>query len=303
MKICQLGQESNNMSWRIVVIANRAKLDLKMNHLVVRSDADTSKIHLSEISILIIENTAVSITAAVLCEMVSRKIKIIFCDQQRNPAAELCCCYGSHDTSMKIKKQIEWKQITKEQVWTEIVTEKISNQQSHLLSLGCIEEELLRAYLIEIKHNDTTNREAHAAKVYFNAIFGKDFSRTQDNLINAALNYGYSIILSAINREIVANGYLTQLGLFHDNMFNQFNLSCDLMEPFRPLVDSKVLSMELPAFEHDQKMEIVDILNNYLFIDGKKHHINNALKIYCKSVLDALNDNDISLIRFARNEL
>ena len=51
-------------------------------------------------------------------------------------------------------------------------------------------------------------------KYTFNALFGKDFTRNDDNPINAALNYGYSLILSTINREIVANGYLTQLGIF-----------------------------------------------------------------------------------------
>ena len=68
-----------------------------------------------------------------------------------------------------------------------------------------------------------------------------------------ALNYGYSIILSSFTREIVANGYITQLGLFHDNMFNQFNLASDLMEPFRPLVDKCVLGMKLEQFEHEEK--------------------------------------------------
>ena len=95
-----------------------------------------------------------------------------------------------------------------------------------------MEAELLQGYLEEITYGDATNREGHAAKVYFNALFGKDFTRTDDLLINTALNYGYSILLSAFNREIVLNGYLTQLGLFHDNMFNRFNLASDLMEPF-----------------------------------------------------------------------
>lgn len=83
----------------------------------------------------------------------------------------------------------------------------------------------------------------HAAKVYFNALFGMDFTRTEESSINAALNYGYGILLSAFNREIVLNGYITQLGLFHNNMFNQFNLGSDLMEPFRTIVDQKVRDM------------------------------------------------------------
>ena len=148
-----------------------------------------------------------------------------------------------------------------------------------------------------------TNREGHAAKVYFNALFGLDFTRTADNNINAALNYGYSIILSAFNREVVSNGYFTQLGLFHDNMFNQFNLSSDLMEPFRPLIDKTVLSMPLLEFEHPEKMQLVNILNREVVIDGKVQYVNNAIKIYCKSIFDALNEDDSSLIRFYRSEL
>ena len=119
--------------------------------------------------------------------------------------------------------------------------------------MGKEEAELLSSYLQQIAWNDETNREGHAAKVYFNALFGLDFTRTEDNLINAALNYGYSIILSSFTREIVANGYITQLGLFHDNMFNQFNLASDLMKPFRPLVDKCVLGMKLEQFEHEEK--------------------------------------------------
>ena len=161
-----------------------------------------------------------------------------------------------------------------------------------------MEAELLQGYLEEITYGDATNREGHAAKVYFNALFGKDFTRTDDLLINAALNYGYSILLSAFNREIVLNGYLTQLGLFHDNMFNQFNLASDLMEPFRPLVDRMVLQMTLVEFEHLQKMELVNLLNKEVIINDRCEFISNAIKIYCKSVFDALEDGDVSLIRF-----
>lgn len=154
-----------------------------------------------------------------------------------------------------------------------------------------------------IAWNDETNREGHAAKVYFNALFGLDFTRTEDNLINAALNYGYSIILSSFTREIVANGYITQLGLFHDNMFNQFNLASDLMEPFRPLVDKCVLEMKLEQFEHEEKMWLVDIQNQEVQIDGKIQYVSNAIKIYCKSVFDALNEDDSALVRFYKIEL
>lgn len=290
------------MSWRIVVISKRAKLDLQLGQMVVRGE-EVTKIVLSEISTILIESTAVSLTTSLIAELAKRKIKVIFCDEKRNPSCELVNYYGSHDTSNKIRKQIAWKQNTKEAVWTEIVTEKIRKQKELLKLLGKEESGLLGSYLREIAWNDRTNREGHAAKVYFNALFGLDFTRTEDNVINAALNYGYSIILSAFTREVVMNGYITELGIFHDNMFNQFNLASDLMEPFRVLVDRQVLTMPLEEFEHEEKMQFVNILNQEVQIDGKVQYVNNAIKIYCKSIFDALNEDDSALIRFYRIEL
>ena len=290
------------MSWRTIVITKRAKLDLQLGFMVVRGE-HTTKVALNEIAVVLIESTAVSLTTSLLAELTKRKVKVIFCDEKRNSSSELVSYYGSHDTSNKIRKQIAWRQNTKEAVWTEIVSEKIRKQKELLELLGKEEAELLSSYLQQIAWNDETNREGHAAKVYFNALFGLDFTRTEDNLINAALNYGYSIILSSFTREIVANGYITQLGLFHDNMFNQFNLASDLMEPFRPLVDKCVLGMKLEQFEHEEKMWLVDILNQEVQIDGKIQYVSNAIKIYCKSVFDALNEDDSALVRFYKIEL
>ncbi len=290
------------MSWRIIVISKRAKLDLQLGYMVVRSD-EVTKIVLSEISTVLIESTAVSLTTSLIAELAKRKIKVIFCDEKRNPSCELVNYYGSHDTSNKIRKQIVWKQNTKEAVWTEIVSEKIRKQKELLDILGKEESKLLASYLTEIEWGDKTNREGHAAKVYFNALFGMNFTRTADCNINAALNYGYSIILSAFTREITANGYLTQLGIFHDNMFNQFNLASDFMEPFRVLIDWKVKQMNLEEFDHDEKLQLVDVLNQEVQIDGRKQYVNNAIKIYCRSVLDALNEDDSSLIQVYEIEL
>lgn len=290
------------MSWRTIVISRSAKLDYKLDYLVVRQE-EITRIHLSEISVLMIESTAVSLTAALLNELMKRKIKVIFCDEKRNPSSELLPYYGSHDTSAKIKKQVAWTEEIKRMVWTEIVTEKIRKQMEFLKMLGKEEYRLLEEYMEQIRPGDLTNREGHAAKVYFNALFGMKFTRTADTPYNAALNYGYGLLLSACNREITANGYITQLGLFHDNMFNQFNLGSDLMEPFRILIDKRVYEIKPEKFEHDEKMQMVDILNREIMIDGKRNYLNNAIKIYCKSVFDAMNEQDISLIRFYRNEL
>ena len=290
------------MSWRTIVIASNAKLDYQMGYMVVRK-ADTTKIHLSEIGTLIVESTAVSMTAALLSELSKKKIKVIFCDEKRNPSSELVSYYGSHDTSAKIRTQITWKEDVKKSVWTEVVTEKIHKQAEHLSFWHLKEADMLYGYINEIEFDDVTNREGHAAKVYFNALFGMDFTRTAENSLNAALNYGYSLILSAFNRSITANGYLTQLGLCHDNMFNPFNLASDLMEPFRPIVDYKVKRMEPVKFEHEEKMEVLTILQEEVQINDRTECMDNAIKIYCKSVFDAINNEDVSLIKFYQYEL
>lgn len=290
------------MSWRTVVISRNAKLDYQIGYLVIRS-SDTIKIHINEISILMIESTAVSMTAYLMNELIKYKVKIIFCDEKRNPSAELLPYYGSHDTSIKIKKQMDWDEDNKQSVWTEIVTEKIYRQACLLQKLGKKQTETLQIYMKEIEFGDITNREGHAAKIYFRALFGNDFTRTDENPINAALNYGYSILLSAFNREIVSNGYLTQIGLCHDNMFNPFNLASDFMEPYRSLVDEKVWFMKPEIFETEEKHEILSILNEEVVIGERREYVSNAIKIYAKSIFDALNDRDISLIKFYKNEL
>ncbi|MGN0424080.1 MAG: type II CRISPR-associated endonuclease Cas1 [Acetatifactor sp.] len=280
------------------MISSRAKLDYQMGYMVIRRE-DVVKVHLSEVSMILIESTAVSLTTALLAELTRQKIKVIFCDEKRNPSSELVAYYGSHDTSNKVRNQIQWTKSAKEAVWTEIVSEKIRKQRDFLYERNSLAEaDLLDTYVKNMAWNDETNREGHAAKVYFNGLFGMEFTRTSDCLINAALNYGYSILLSAFAREVVSNGYITQLGLFHDNMFNHFNLASDLMEPFRILVDRTVVKMNLDQFEHEEKMVLVNILNQEVMTDGKRQYVNNAIKIYCKSVFDALNDEDVSQIRF-----
>ena len=286
------------MSWRTVVISNSAKLDYRMGYMIVRQ-SEIVKIHLSEIALLLIESTAVSLTSALLAELTKKKIKIIFCDEKRNPSSELIPFYGSHDTSAKVRVQVGWRKEIKMSVWTEIVTEKIRKQKELLQKLNYLNEAgLLQEYIREIQFGDATNREGHAAKVYFNALFGKEFSRTNDVPINAALNYGYGIILSLANREIVSNGYITQIGLFHDNMFNAFNLGSDLMEPYRILVDRIVYGSNWEQFDANDKRKMLSLLEQEITISGNKQVLTNAIRIYVRSVFDALCDRNVEEILY-----
>ena len=285
------------MSWRTIVISSRCKLDLKSGYMVIRGET-VKRVVLDEISTVIIESTAVSLTAYLVAELTERKIKVIFCDNKRNPTAEISSIYGCHDCSQKLKMQLGWEADIKSAVWTEIVSEKIRQQRNFLLDImKDTEAELLHTYIENMEFNDATNREGHAAKVYFNALFGKDFSRSEDCVTNAALNYGYSLILSLINREIVGCGYLTQLGLFHDNVFNYYNFSCDLMEPYRVFVDRIVYARKFAKFDTEEKHDLSGMFLMSVTINGFSQYLDNAIKVYCHSVFDALNDRDVSMIK------
>ena len=287
------------MTWRIVVISSTCKLDLKLNYLVIRGE-DIKRVHLSEVAVLIIENTAISLTAALLSELVKRKIKVIFCDDRRNPQCELLPYYGSMDSTDKVRKQISWEKEITEAVWTEIVKNKIWKQSVVLEKFELSEQAaMLRSYIGQTKINDVSNREGHAAKVYFNALFGMEFTRWQsDDPINSCLNYGYTVLLSAFNREISIAGYITQLGIFHDNMFNPFNLGSDLMEPFRPLVDICVKEMDPKSLGTEEKRNLIDVLNKEVIVDGKNQYVINAIRIYCNSIFDAIEERDVRKLRF-----
>lgn len=286
------------MSWRTVIISSQCKLDLKMGYMVVRGEI-TQRIFLDEIAVVLIENPTVSMTGCLLEALTEKKIRVIFCNSKRFPYAELAPYYGSHDTSRKVKMQTAWDEATRGRVWRRIISQKIRLQAEHLAERGRqAEAELLFSYIPQIEPHDATNREGHAAKVYFNALFGMAFKRDSDDVINAALNYGYSIILSAFNRAIVSAGYMTQFGIHHDNVYNHFNLSSDMMEPFRILVDRAIAERQFTEFDKNVRYMLVDILNGYVMIDGMKQTVLNAIEIYARSVFAAMNDDDPGQIRF-----
>ena len=273
------------MSFRTVVITRQSKISYKNRFLVVKQESEEKFIHLSEIDTIIVDSISVSISAYLLKELADNKINIIFCDEKHNPFGELAPYYSRHNTSKQIKEQIAWKKSSKDYLWSKIVENKILNQANLLKKIKSPKYKLLIGYIKEINTGDKTNREGHAAKVYFNELFGKNFSRNDNNSINAALNYGYAVLLSTINKEIISNGYLTQLGIHHKNEFNEFNLTCDIMEPFRVIIDNFVYFNKEREFDSNYKLDIVNIFNNTY-----KYILKDIIKMFVKNTLDAMNE-------------
>ena len=287
------------MSFRTVVIGKRSKLDLRMGYLVIRRDDETMRVFLDEINTLIVENPACCVTGCLLAELVKRKIKVIFCDEKHSPCSELLPCYGHGESSGKLREQIQWNPDFCQLLWTMIVTEKIRNQAAFLVEKKkCKEAEMLVGYILDLQPGDLSNREGHAAKVYFNAIFGNDFKRGDGRAVDSALNYGYALILSAFNREIVASGYSTQLGIAHHNTYNHFNLSCDLMEPFRILVDRWVDTCSFQQFGSPEKHQLLEIFNQPFFMDGASRRLDDCIMLYVRSIFKSISIQDISAVKF-----
>ncbi|MDR0950374.1 MAG: type II CRISPR-associated endonuclease Cas1 [Candidatus Ancillula sp.] len=287
------------MSWRTLVITKRAKVDYKGGYMVIRTldDDGEKRVHISELGTVIFESTAITLTAYLLNELANNKVKVIFCDHQHNPYSEICSLYGSHDQVLTIKEQIAWKQQTKNEVWQRIVQFKIANQAENLKYIGDDKSyNSLIEFAKQVEEGDVTNREGHAAKIYFNRFFGEGFVRHSEDHCNSALNYGYAILLSSINREVSSNGYLTQLGIFHDNQFNNFNLSCDLMEIFRPVVDRFVYDKNFDKFETDEKTSMTFFMKGQVKYKGQKQWLNNAITLFVRDCLTALTENSPSLV-------
>lgn len=285
-------------AFRTISINSRCKLEVQLDYLIVRGENEI-KILMDEISTLIISNTQCSMTAAALSRLMEHKVKIIFCDSQWNPQGELIGYHDYYAPFLSLKKQLDWKQETKANVWKEIVKAKLI-RQSKVLSYGKnrIISTLLLEYADAVEPDDTTNREGAGAKQYFDALFGLDFNRRYGgNIQNTFLNYGYSIILSAVNRELSASGYLLQLGIHHRGETNPFNFGCDLVEPLRPFIDFMVKYKNIN--EDNYKKELVKILQIEVGWAGKTCIMDNAIHNYVKSILNALETDSPEKCQFA----
>jgi len=289
------------VAFRNVIVSERCKLEYSLNYLICRKGMEEKRVLLDEIKTLVIQSTQVSITTSLISMLSKKKVKVIFCDEKSNPECELITYQNNFYAYRKIKEQIAFVD-NAQAIWSEIVKRKIINQANNLkLTKHLIEYEMLMKYAEEVRLDDHTNREGHSAKVYFNALFGTDFSRTKSCNINKFLNYGYSILLSSINREIKMLGYLTELGIHHIGESNSFNLSCDLIEPIRPLVDYMVITEKVNI--ENYKLEFIKMLTLEVKYNNQKIILENAIHLYIIDILNKIKNTDSKNILFIEYEL
>lgn len=272
------------MGWRSVVISQRAKVSLSLNNIVVQTIDGIHTVPADDIDVMVIETLQAVVTSAAIVRMIENGAVVIMVDAQYQPIVQCQSLTTSSCKASRLQQQILWPKERVAKAWTHIVHSKIENQIQVLKGLNA-DTSKLESQLAQLELNDVTNREAVAARYYFPAIFARAFSRADDDPVNAALNYGYAILLSVVNREIVTNGYLTQWGIHHINDANPFNLGSDLMEPFRPVIDQWVSATKMTDFTPEVKHLLVDLLNVGLTYNGKKEILRNAVSEYVNSIL------------------
>lgn len=284
------------MGWRTIYIEETNYACLYLDNLKIKNSSEQELlIPLSDINVLVIDNYKMNVSINLLIKAIEYNIDLIICDNNHLPTCQLMPLSGNCTSSLMIRKQISWNENQKSELWKLIVKKKIYNQFKILEKYNCedYDIEMMLNFYSEVENNDITNREGLAAKVYFRSLYGEDFKRFDNNCINAGLNYGYSILRSLISKNLISRGLNTSIGIFHKGPGNAFNLSDDIIEVFRPIIDDWVkenLNNQI-LFSKQHRMELIKLLNKKIYINGTKQTISNAIIKYIDSIIDYFNDN------------
>lgn len=288
------------MGYRQVIIKKSEKLHFKDNQLIIDKDESSTKVPLEDISYILIEDSSTILTTRLLAELGKNAISLIVCDEKFEPTS-IMYPYNYHFKQLDVfSHQLEIDDSIKNEFWNQIVKRKIENS-IRVLEMTSKEEfpiSKLTEYINEITDGDSKNREGLAAKMYFRSLFGSDFIRFYDDNINAALNYGYTIIASAIIRNLAVYGLNTYLGIHHNSKINNFNLAYDFLEPYRSVVDKFVYDNKddivLPlSFEFRKKL--INLLNKEVLHQNKKYTIEYSIGLLIKSYIKSFSTGEIKL--------
>lgn len=284
------------MSHRVIYIEKCEYLRLYLDNLKVEYNDDEILLPISDIQILVIDNYKSSLSVPLINKLTENNVCTIICGIDHLPKSYILPMNGHFAQSGNISKQIRWDENKKKRIQQKIVKAKIYNQIEILKkndkNFNVIQK--LFQFIDEVELGDSTNREGLAAKMYFREMFGDDFIRFDEDIVNAGLNYGYSIFRSLISAIIVAKGYLPNIGIFHRGKQNMFNLSDDIIEVFRPIVDDYVLNNMFDdiLFKQEHRESLIQLTNKKVKIDNRKQTIPNAIHIYLENIFKELESDE-----------
>ena len=288
------------MGYRQVIIKKSEKLHFKDKQLIIDKDNQSTKIPLEDINYILIEDSTTILTTRLLAELGKNAISLIICDEKFEPTS-IMYPYNYHFKQLDVfTHQLEIDDSIKNEFWNQIVKRKIENS-IRVLEMTSKEEfpiSKLSEYINEVIEGDSKNREGLAAKIYFRSIFGSDFIRFYDDNINAALNYGYTILASAIIRNIAVYGLNTYLGIHHNSKINNFNLAYDFLEPYRSVIDKFVYDNKddiVVPLSFEFRKKLINLLNKEVLHQNKKYTIEYSISLLIKSYIKSFSTGEIKL--------
>ena len=289
------------MSYRVIYVEKCECLKLYLDNLKVEIKNDSILFPISDIQILVIDNYQSNMSVPLINKLTDYNVCTIICGVDHLPKSYILPMNGHFSSSGNIFKQICWDEKRKNDLHAMIVKLKILNQ-IEILKMNQKNFDVVKKlyeFANSIVSGDKSNREGLAAKMYFRELFGDSFIRFEEDVINAGLNYGYAIFRSLITSIIVAKGYIANIGIFHKGKQNMFNLSDDIIEVFRPIVDDYVYKemMEEILFKQSHREALIQLTNKKIMIDDKKQTVSNAISLYLDSIFKYL-DGEIDSILY-----
>lgn len=295
------------MAWRGVHVSKSAHLRVEHRNLVIEFRDETkssARLPLEDIAYLILDSMEITLSGALLSAMSENEIVVLGVNDRHLPAWT-SFPWGLHHRQGEVTKlQIECSLPLKKRLWQHIVEKKIHAQAWALASFGLLQADTLKSIAGTVLSGDSGNAEARAAVIYWGEFFApRAFRRHDDDLPNALLNYGYSLIRAGLARHLCAAGFLPVLGLHHCSMNNAFNLADDLIEPYRPIVDyfvRKILSTRSSdeAFVTDDRRALTQVLEASVYLDGNEMTLFASIKLVTQSLKHAMKQRDPSLLVF-----
>lgn len=275
---------------RVVEIGSAAHLHAAHGQLVIkRPDEANASVPFEDLGLLILDSPAITHTQAVLRQCMSHDVGVVITDDKHLPTAMLLPMQGHSLQSRTLAQQAALSLPTSKRIWKSIVHAKIL-EQARTLENCRAGSGPLPAMACRVRSGDPDNIEAQAARAYWQRLFGVGFRRDQDGEgINAALNYGYAVIRSAVARAVCGAGLHPSFGLMHHNQYNAYCLADDLVEPLRPLVDEHVyrsfhetdIGDELTV---DQRHALLEVLLQSVLLGKRKLPLLSALHAYTASL-------------------
>lgn len=293
------------MGYRVLFLTNPLKLSVKNEQLLIDNGVVTS-IPLEDIECIACDTMQVTLNTYLLSKFSEYSITFFVTDKSHHPSS-VCLPLLKHSRHLSVlNKQIELSVPKKKQLWKQVIYKKIENQAT-VLNLCDIKSWInLDGIKYKVKSGDSDNMEAVAASKYFRLLFGNNFTRAEDSVTNACLNYGYAILRSTIEKYLVSYGFEPSLGLFHKSSLNNFNLADDLIECYRPVVDllTKEIAQGEQDFSKSLRAQLVDLLSVDVVIDSRYFAVSRAIELTVQSLSGYLNSkrDDILLPSIVRIE-